>query len=110
MLLAKLSICFFFLRVFGANAKARYAIYFAILYNTVLQVGCFFLGIFLCIPGKSGLYQCGYKVSKLGVITGGFNIFADVYLLILPGSIIWNLQMGLRRKISLLLVFLAGIL
>lgn len=41
---------------------------------------------------------------------GYFNIFSDVYILILPISAILGLQLPKRRKFGISLIFMAGIL
>ena len=110
MLLAKLSLCLFFLQIFGTKRPIRWAIYFAMAYNVVLQVTAFFLVIFICIPGRPSFWQCSNKVSVLNVVTSGFNIFSDIYLLALPIFAISQLHMRLQRKLGVCLVFLAGAL
>jgi len=110
MLMAKLSLCVFFFKIFQSNTKLRWAIYFAVLYNVVLQVTAFFSSIFLCIPGRPSFWACSSKVSVLNIITSGFNIFSDFYLLLLPLFAISQLQMPSTRKIALALVFTVGLL
>ncbi|KAF2234807.1 hypothetical protein EV356DRAFT_466327 [Viridothelium virens] len=110
MLLAKLSLCIFFLNIFGSKRGMRWGIYFAIAYNVILQVTAFFLAIFLCLPGRPSFWTCSNKISVLNVVTSGFNAFIDVYLLILPLIGIAQLQLHQRRKVMLCLVFFTGLL
>ena len=110
MLMAKISLCLFFLNIFGTKPKMRFAIYFAIAYNAMLQTVGFFSAIFLCIPGRPQFWQCSHYISVLNVATSGFNIFIDFYLLILPLFAISQLQLQTQRKIGLLLIFFAGAL
>ena len=108
--MAKISLCIFFLNLFGTKPRMRWAIYLAIAYNAILQTVGFFLAIFLCIPGRPEFWQCSNKVSILNVATSGFNIFIDFYLLFLPLFAISQLQMRSRRKVGILLIFLVGTL
>lgn len=110
MLMAKLSLCVFFFKIFQSNPKLRWAIYFAAAYNVVLQVTAFFSSIFLCIPGRPSFWHCSHKVSVLNIVTSGFNIFSDFFLLLLPLFAIWQLQMPAARKVALGLVFIVGFL
>ena len=41
---------------------------------------------------------------------GYFNIFSDIYILVLPISAVLGLNMPTRRKVGLSLIFMAGIL
>ena len=110
MLSAKLSICLFFLRLFDSNPRLKYAVWFAIAYNVILQVTAFFLVIFLCMPGDPKFWQCSDKISVVNVVTAGFNIFSDFYLLAIPIFAVWGLNMRTRRKVAILLIFAAGTL
>ena len=110
MLLAKLSLCIFFLNIFGTKPYLRWAVYFAIAYNVILQTTAFFLSIFICVPGRPSFWGCSDKVSVLNIYTSGFNIFIDFYMLSLPLFAISQLHMKSRRKVSLMLIFFAGTL
>ena len=88
----------------------RWAIYFAIAYVAILQTAGFFLSIFICMPGGPVVWQCEQKVSVLSIVTSGFNIFIDFYLLFLPLYATSGLQVRTRRKIAVFLVFLVGAL
>lgn len=41
---------------------------------------------------------------------GGFNIASDITILILPLPMIWQLNLKLRQKLLLLVVFMTGLL
>ncbi|CAD6446128.1 6ea7edb6-16e3-442d-98bf-676604e58bd0 [Sclerotinia trifoliorum] len=110
MLMAKLSLCVFFFNIFKSTPKFRWAIYFAVFYNVTLQVTAFFSSIFLCIPGRPQFWQCSHRVSVLNIVTSGFNIFSDFYLLFLPLFALSQLQMRPARKLAILLVFAVGLL
>ena len=44
------------------------------------------------------------------VVTGTINVISDVLILILPLWTIWHLKMNVRAKLSVSVVFVAGIL
>ncbi|KAL2043854.1 hypothetical protein N7G274_003374 [Stereocaulon virgatum] len=43
------------------------------------------------------------------IVTGGWNVFSDFSILILPLSSIWNLQMATRKKLQISAVFATGL-
>jgi hypothetical protein len=109
MLSAKLSICIFLLLLFDSSPRLRYAVWFAIAYNVILQTTAFFV-IFLCMLESFKFWQCSNKISVANVITAGFNIISNFYLLEIPVFAVWRLNIKTKRKIAVLLIFAVGIL
>jgi hypothetical protein len=110
ILSTKLSIRIFLFQLFDSSPRLRYAVLFEIGYNFILQTTAFFLVIFLCLPGSSKFWQCSNKTSVANVVTAGFNIFGDFYLLAIPVFAVWRLNIKTRQKIAVLLIFAVGIL
>lgn len=42
------------------------------------------------------------------VVTGAFNIFSDLAILVLPLPMLWRLQLGINHKLSLIGIFALG--
>lgn len=57
------------------------------------------------IPGT-----CPVKIEVVDYAIGGFNIFSDSAILILPIPMVWRLQISTTRLIGLLMVFGTGTL
>ena len=93
-----------------------------------MRVGIWVTGIFylttliiflvLCSPKsdtKIGLLmaqnsdKCHDQVQLLNVTMGAFGLASDIYLLCIPLPAVWSLQMALKRKLAILMIFLTGI-
>lgn len=77
-----------------------------------------FIAIFLCNPVKknwssllssSNIRNCS-KVNKFYLIGNAINAASDVSIVILPQPVIWHLQISLKKKIGLGVIFLIGLL
>lgn len=86
ILLARLSFCLLFSRLFSPNVRLRWLIYFAIAYNIIIHLGGLLITIFLCLPGPGdeNFFQCSYKTTTLDIAISSMNIFSDFYLVGLP--------------------------
>lgn len=51
-----------------------------------------------------------YDKSKLEIATASISLFFDVVILILPQKVIWDLQMSLKQKFSVSIIFSVGVL
>ncbi|KAL6238696.1 hypothetical protein BDW75DRAFT_237141 [Aspergillus navahoensis] len=56
------------------------------------------------------LAKCAEDSSTMGVFLGIVSVVIDVAILIMPSPVILRLQLPLRKKISLTLLFLTGVL
>lgn len=67
---------------------------------------------YMCIPrpGQSWLERAsGQCKTRLVVYSQGIvGVISDLYLFILPIPIVWKLQMPLRKKIGICVVFATG--
>lgn len=66
----------------------------------------------LCIP-RSKIWNPSQKgrcadAAKLYVASGSFNLISDVLMLSIPIYLVWNLQMGVRRKVGISAIFGIG--
>ena len=110
----KLSILFFYLRVFELQAKLRYIIYALFAYCTIYYWVAFFSVIGFCnIENKTWditvSMNC-FANGKLVSAIGGLDLVADVLILAFPIPMVMKLQISWTQRVYLLSVFLCGIL
>jgi hypothetical protein len=72
-------------------------------------------GAVVCTPqgeimDKRFLGSCLIEALRDGVYVGAVSIFDDIVISVLPLPVIARLQLPLRRKIALALVFFTGLL
>jgi hypothetical protein len=91
------------------------------IFHTVLWINVFlytistFLELFLCTPRAKAWDKTiieGHCLNTIDifVITGAINAGSDLILVIMPQIIIWKLNMSIRKKWAVSVVFLVGIL
>ena len=106
-----------YLRIFvqtrHGNAYMFWYTTILILLNVIFCIIEFFLIIMNCSP-RARLWNRELSGSCIGtsniVFTAGFNIISDVIILVLPLTRVWRLQMSMRRKLGLSLVFSSGLI
>ncbi|KAL8896569.1 MAG: hypothetical protein Q9207_007648 [Kuettlingeria erythrocarpa] len=109
----KLSILFFYLRVFDLQAKLRYIIYAMFVYCTIYYGVAFFAIIALCnIKNRAWditvTMNC-FAYGKLTFAIGGLDLVADVIVLVFPIPQVLKLQISWAQKVYLLVIFLFGL-
>ena len=115
--MAKLSLLLFYLEVFRPNVKLRYFIYLGIVFNVLFYTSTTiaYLVFFVPKPGQSlvhALYSTPalQNTFLLGVVQGGVNVGSDFYILCLPLSGVWQLQLATKYKVGISGIFLTGLL
>ena len=109
----KISILFFYLRVFQLQARLRYIIYALFFYCFVYYWVAFFTIVGLCNAENrswdiTATMNC-FAYGKLTVAIGAMDLVADVLVLAFPVPMVLKLQISRPQKVYLLFVFLAGI-
>ncbi|KDN63874.1 putative CFEM domain-containing protein [Colletotrichum sublineola] len=114
--LTKISVLFFYLRIFP-NKSFRYATYATMSYIGLSTTILLFMQIFQCIPfsynwdgwkGDFGPHSC-LNMNVLAFVAAGVSISHDIIILLLPIPLLWHLNMGLRSKLSIFIMFSLGI-
>ncbi|KAK2063176.1 CFEM domain-containing protein [Colletotrichum caudatum] len=114
--LTKISVLFFYLRIFP-NKSFRRATYATMCYIGLSTTILIFMQIFQCIPfsynwegwkGEFGPHYC-LNINVLAFVAGGLSISHDIIILFLPIPLLWHLNMGLRSKIGIFIMFSLGI-
>ncbi|KAL8962466.1 MAG: hypothetical protein Q9183_005154, partial [Haloplaca sp. 2 TL-2023] len=112
----KLSILFFYLRIFDLRNKPfhRYFIHFLFVYCTIYYGIAFFAIIGLCNVRNHSDWDIGttmncFAYGPLVFAIGALDLVADVLVLAFPVRMVWQLRITWAQKIYLLFVFLFGI-
>ena len=112
-LFTKLSVLFFYNRVFSVKSQMRIALYAIGSITTIWWIVIFFVTVFQCKPVTGSIGMPGSKCYPpmpffyAQVIP---NLITDFAILLAPMPIIWRLQMRLTKKLGLTIVFLVGYL
>lgn len=112
--LVKLSFLFLYRRIFTMELGAKIVVNGGIVVCTLLNIGLLLGTVFFCIPVDKAWNDAldGHcsDPALLSYLTGACNVFFDIYVLLVPVPMVWKLNMGKRRKMSLAAVFGIGIL
>ena len=114
---AKLSLLPPLFRIFRVDRTFRIAAWLLRLIVVIWSIISFLLMIFACRPIKASWdvflqldprTKCNPKSYNTLNIQGICNILTDFGLLILPVPMVWKLQMSLRKKLGVAMVFATG--
>ena len=114
--MAKLSLLLLYNRIFCANVKLRYCIYVNMGFIFLFYCGIFIGLAILSVPrpeqSQLGAMFSGNtdKATPLGTAQGAVGVGTDFLVFCLPLSVIWKLQLPLRKKIGVLAIFMTGLL
>lgn len=112
----KISICFFYMRIFQSPGFQR-VMWGTQIFNMLTVVVFFIVGWFQCRPlsyfwqGWDGTKEgtC-FDINAFAYGHAAVNIAIDVWMLILPGTQVWKLNMAFKRKLAVTLMFACGVL
>ncbi|KAI1864415.1 uncharacterized protein JN550_008972 [Neoarthrinium moseri] len=112
--LTKISICCFYLRVFPKRAL-RIRIFSVIGVTLAAACAFIFVTIFQCtpIPGAwlrwDGTYEAECRDVMIQALWGAIvSIVLDVATIMLPMKEVWGLNLSIRRKVGVVLMFAVG--
>ncbi|KAI0548666.1 hypothetical protein F4679DRAFT_573986 [Xylaria curta] len=111
----KLTFLFFYRRIFSTRTKIRYIfIDGAIILVVLLNISLFIATILSCIPVQREWDTTvpGHCINPviLPYFSGVSSSATDIYVLILPITLLWGLNMNTQRKIRVSSIFGLGIL
>ncbi|CAI6337607.1 unnamed protein product [Periconia digitata] len=112
--LIKISVLRFFLHIFP-NRGFRWIVWICIVFTVAFSLAFAFLASFGCAPVSfawtqwDGIHEgkC-MNVNMFAYIHAGVGIALDLFSLALPVTQIWNLQLSMRKKIGVLMMFGVG--
>lgn len=117
MTIIKTSILLFYLRLFGIRKWFR-----RVLYVTESVVVCWciatvFAAIFRCSPVRYGLLPITEQtvshcddINLYLLTTSVLNVVVEFWILLLPLSVVWTLQLPNKQKVAVSCIFLLGAL
>ncbi|KAL8970288.1 MAG: hypothetical protein Q9197_003885 [Variospora fuerteventurae] len=108
MFFTKLSLLLLYHRIFAPDRLTKYLVYLGVFYCFVLYTSFLLLTFLLCQTPLQA--ACKHRVNLFILISSGLNVFADIYLLIIPIAAVAKLHMPLRQKLGVSAVFLTGML
>ncbi|KAI1126740.1 hypothetical protein F5Y10DRAFT_244236 [Nemania abortiva] len=123
-LFVKTGLLALYLRVFAPNMTARIMIWVGFATIAIFYILSIILNIHFCVPismttpvpdpdawaKKLKASNCSQPVYNLNAAVGLFGVVSDLYVLIIPVSMIYNLRIPRNRKLGILAVFLTGLL
>lgn len=107
----KISILLLYLRIF-ATGRFQKITWCCIAFVAMVGISNALVAIFACRPIR-GFYDKSVKAFCIDSVSfywanATLNVVTDAIVLLLPMPVIWRLQMPLRRKIGLSLLFILG--
>ncbi|KAJ2985612.1 hypothetical protein NUW58_g5436 [Xylaria curta] len=123
-LFVKAALLALYLRVFAPNTSARMMIWAGIITIVVFYIVSIILNIRFCVPismttpvpdrdewaKKLAASSCSQPVYNLNAAVGLFGVVSDLYVLLIPVSMVYKLKIPRNRKIGILGIFLTGLL
>lgn len=113
MTFVRLSILSLYMHIFSLHQKFRMACYVLMVATTAWGIAVFFLLAFDCHPFAfnwdktiPGGYCVNVKASYLAAHVA--NLTIDSSIAFLPATVLWGLQMPLRRKVGIIILFALG--
>lgn len=112
-LFAKLSFYIFYLQDFDVKPTLKWCIYLGATVTTAFYIAATVATFVLSTPapGRPFYWQfmtTARKFFKLALVIGYFNIASDLDILLLPISGVIRLQLPIRRKVGVVLIFMTG--
>lgn len=117
--LAKVSLLIFLYRIFYVDKAFRIVAWITGAILGIWATTATLLAIFACRPVKASWNlsllmdpktKCNPKSYNTENVYGFCNVVTDFVLMIMPIPLVWNMQLGFKRKIGLLLIFASGAL
>ena len=110
----KLSILLLYYRLFCVNIKIRYLIWAGIFLQVIgygAFTGCAIGLEIICSTATAAQRNAfclnNYKVTYTQSL---FSFLTDIYVLLLPISVVVRLQLSVRRKLGVIMIFMTGLL
>ncbi|KAI1311483.1 hypothetical protein F5Y03DRAFT_308211 [Xylaria venustula] len=109
--LTKVSIILFYFRLLPQKSY-RVFLWFMMVFVILTGASFAIAGIFQCNPIASAwnanIHGTCFNQAALFYANGGFNIAQDSILYVLPTRILWKMNLPLKQRIALIVVFVVG--
>ena len=116
LLFSKLSILLLLFRVFSTNRRTRYFVYFGIGWAVIISSTGIVVAGALCSPRHDESFDSLKAIERYthqktwAVVQGALNVALDSYILYLPIPLVCALQLGLKKEIGVLGIFMTGLM
>lgn len=112
----KISICFLYIRIFS-NSTLRKVLWGTQIFNSLLIVAFLCADFGQCRPlsyfwnawDQEHSGSC-FNINAMAYAHSAINIALDIWMLILPATQVWKLNMSLKNKLAVSAMFSIGIL
>ena len=116
--ITKTSILLFYFRLFGTHRRFKKLLYITQALVVVWFIASLIPAIIRCLPihdswnpsvvGSLDIRHYCIQGGDYLIASSAFNVALDFWILALPLSVVWKLQLSTRRKVGLSGVFLLG--
>lgn len=109
--IVKIAVLLFYHRIFPQQ-RFRYALYGMGTFLTLFLLSSWLAVILQCLP-VHGFWQpatphhCFDQVTYY-IAQGSLNFASDVFVVLMPIPLLWNLRLPMARRVGLVVVFLLG--
>ncbi|KAK4652873.1 hypothetical protein QC762_503260 [Podospora pseudocomata] len=112
-LFVKMSILSFYLRFATANHKFRIAVYVVMFFVVGYTIPNAFLFLYICKPMQyywDWTIEGGTCINQQAVFDSAniLNMATDFIILVMPIWMLWDLKVGIRRKVGVVGILMAG--
>jgi hypothetical protein len=109
--LVKTSMCLFYMEIFQMRNFRKWS-YIVIANCVVFALFVILVTTFICWPVKMNVDptvpgHCGNR-NAMWIVIGALNVVTDIMVLVLPMPHLWGLQIPLKKKIALIIIFSIG--
>lgn len=110
----KLTLLTLYLRIFKPAFWARIAIWLGISITIIFYLATFIGYSSICIHAGVPIWEsmvelrCANNSLMISKAQGWYGLISDVYILCIPLSLLWGLNLNSKRKLGVMTVFLTG--
>ena len=114
LLLVKLSFYLLYLQLFHPKIYLRWSIYVGALLTTAFYFAATIAQLAIATPSRKETFvdkltpRTLKALNNISTALGVFGVISDLYIFVLPIIGVWQLKLGARQKIGVILVFLTG--
>lgn len=110
---AKASILLLYIRLFGLIQWIRCLVWIGMIFLFLVTWVTVPLFIVYCAPRHGAPWVAAVmsrcqRTAVLGILHGIFHVLFDIFIIVLPVPVIWNLNLEFRKKLGVLAVFMTG--
>ena len=115
-LFSKASILFLLFRLFSPTQRFRYFTYIGIIWAIIISSASLIIAGALCAPRQGESFSSVMVAERCthediwAVVQGTLNMLLDFYIFYLPIPMVLKLQMGRKKKIGVMAIFMTGLM